>query len=47
MARVVRVIAEELKNQGYSEMWVADSHGFMGNLLYFEVPNGVYIVRGL
>jgi len=46
MARVVRVVAEELKKHGYSEVWVADSHGFMGNLPYLEVPDGVYLVRG-
>lgn len=46
MARVVRVVAEELKKHGYSEVWVADSHGFMGNLPYLEAPDGVYLIRG-
>ncbi len=46
MARVVRALAEELGRQGYPEVWVADSHGFMGNIPYLEVPDGVYLVRG-
>lgn len=46
MARVVKVVAEELKKQGCSEVWVADSHGFMGNLPYLEVPDNVFLIRG-
>jgi D-amino peptidase len=46
MARVVRAVADELRRQGYTEVWVADSHGFMGNMPYLEVPDNVFLVRG-
>ncbi len=46
VVRVVRVVAEELRRHGFSEVWVADSHGFMGSIPYLEVPDGVYLVRG-
>ncbi len=44
--RVLRTVVEELRRHGCSEVWVADSHGFMGNIPYLEVPDGVYLVRG-
>ncbi|MCX8209206.1 MAG: M55 family metallopeptidase [Sulfolobales archaeon] len=46
MAKVVKVVVEELKKYGYSEVWVADSHGFMGNVQYLDVPDDTYLVRG-
>ena len=45
MARIVKILHEELKKYGY-EMWVADSHGFMGNISYLDLPNDVYLIRG-
>ncbi len=45
MSRIVKIVNEELNRLGY-EMWVADSHGFMGNLSYLDLPDNVYLIRG-
>jgi len=45
MLRVVSVTAEELQKMGY-EVWVADSHGFMGNIDYTELPDNITLIRG-
>ncbi len=46
MSRVVRFTSEELRKQGVKEVWVADSHGFMGNLNYLDLPDDTYLIRG-
>ncbi len=45
MSKIVKIINEELNKLGY-EIWVADSHGFMGNLSYLDLPHNVYLIRG-
>ncbi|MEM1852058.1 MAG: M55 family metallopeptidase, partial [Acidilobaceae archaeon] len=46
MRKFVEAIAEESRNLGYDEIWVADSHGFMGNVEYVELPDNVVLIRG-
>jgi len=44
--RVTRVVVEELHQEGFDEIVVADSHGPMVNLLVEELPGYVEVVRG-
>jgi D-amino peptidase len=44
--RITRLVAEILLSKGYSEVVVADSHGFMVNIDPLRMPRGVRIVRG-
>jgi len=44
--RVARTAAEELHRLGSEEVWIADSHWFMGNIVYEEMPRYVKLVRG-
>ncbi|MEM1873125.1 MAG: M55 family metallopeptidase [Acidilobaceae archaeon] len=46
MGRFVETVADEAERLGYDEVWVADSHGFMGNVEYPSVPDNVVLVRG-
>jgi D-amino peptidase len=46
MGKVVKFTSEELRKHGVREVWVADSHGFMGNLNYLELPDDTYLIRG-
>ncbi len=46
MTRVTKVVAETLHEMGFSEVVVADSHGYMVNLIADELPEYVTIVRG-
>jgi len=46
VTRVVKVAAEELHSLGSEEVWVADSHWFMGNVVYEEMPRYVKLIRG-
>ena len=44
--RVTRVVAEALRENGFEEVLVADSHGPMVNLLVDELPEYVGLIRG-
>lgn len=46
MSKVVTSLIDILLNEGVDEVWVADSHGFMGTLPYLEVPSKVRLIRG-
>ncbi len=46
MTKVIGVVADELARLSYEEVWVADSHGFMGNASYLELPENVVLIRG-
>lgn len=46
MGKFVEVVADEFKKLGYEEVWVADGHGFMGNVEYAGLPENVVLVRG-
>jgi len=46
MTEVAKVTAEVLKSEGFTEVWVADSHGHMGTVVYDEMPDYVRLVRG-
>lgn len=46
MTRIVKAVVEELNNLGYREVWVADSHGFMGNINYLDLPPNTVLIRG-
>ncbi|MCS7385253.1 MAG: M55 family metallopeptidase [archaeon GB-1867-005] len=44
--KITKIAAESLKERGFDEIIVADSHGPMVNLLVEELPDYVEIVRG-
>lgn len=44
--KVTLTVAEELNNNGFDEIVVADSHGPMVNLLVEDLPEYVTIIRG-
>jgi len=44
--RVVLAAAEELRERGFGEVVVADSHGYMVNVLVEELPEYVSLIRG-
>lgn len=46
MTRLVNVVVEELFKQGFSEVYVADSHGLMTNIDYLELDQRVIIIQG-
>lgn len=45
--RIVKAAAERLLAEGFDEIYVADSHWYMGNIVYEEMPRRVVLLRGL
>ncbi|MHA2074029.1 MAG: M55 family metallopeptidase [Candidatus Hodarchaeales archaeon] len=45
-SKITLVVAEELKNAGFDEILIADSHGPMVNLHVDDLPEYVEIIRG-
>jgi len=46
MTRITKCVCEELHNNGFTEVLIADSHGPMVNLLIEELPDYAQVVRG-
>lgn len=46
MTRLVNIVVDELFKQGFSEVYVADSHGLMTNIDYLEVDGRVTLIQG-
>ncbi len=46
MTRITKCVCEELHNNGFDEVLIADSHGPMVNLLVEELPDYTQVVRG-
>ncbi len=46
MTKISLQTAQTLHDEGVDEVWVADSHGFMGNIPYLEMPDFVRLIRG-
>ncbi len=44
--KIVNTLIEELSNNGFSEIIVADSHGLMTNLDYSEIKGNAKIIQG-
>ncbi|MHA1531679.1 MAG: M55 family metallopeptidase, partial [Candidatus Heimdallarchaeota archaeon] len=44
--KITLIVARELKEQGFDQVVIADSHGPMVNLLIDDLPEYVEIVRG-
>ncbi len=45
-SKITLIVAEELKNTGFDEILIADSHGPMVNLHVDDLPEYVEIIRG-
>ena len=46
MTRIARVVAESLLKCGFKEVVIADSHGFMANIMPWEMPRRVKLLQG-
>jgi len=46
MTRLVNNVVEELSNQGFDEIYVADSHGLMTNIDYLELDSRATLIQG-
>ena len=46
MTEIVKVVAEALHDIGFDEVIVADSHGYMVNIIVSKLPDYVKLVRG-
>ncbi len=46
MTRIARVIAESLLKNGFKEVVIADSHGYMANIIPWEIPKKVKLLQG-
>ena len=46
MTRVARVVAESLLKNGFREVVIADSHGFMANIIPWKMPRRVKLLQG-
>ena len=46
MTEVAKAVAEVLQSEGFTEVWIADSHGHMGTIIYEDLPDYVRLVRG-
>ncbi len=46
VTQVAKTVAKALHERGVEEVWIADSHGFMGNIDYLEMPSYVKLLRG-
>ncbi len=46
MTRIAIVVAENLLKNGFEEVVVADSHGFMANIIPWKIPEGVKLIQG-
>lgn len=46
MTKLVCYVANTLKDLKIEEIYVGDSHGFMTNIIYDELPSGVKLVSG-
>jgi len=46
MTRLVNTVVEELSNQGFDEIYVADSHGLMTNIDYLELDSRATLIQG-
>ncbi len=46
MTRISEFVSKRLLELGFSEVYLADSHGLMTNIDYASVPDGVYLVQG-
>jgi len=46
MTRLVNIVVEELSNQGFDEIYVADSHGLMTNIDYLELDSRATLIQG-
>jgi len=47
MTHLTVVVAKELISEGFDEVWIADAHWFMGNIVYDMLPDRVFLVRGM
>ena len=47
MTKTVLTVVNELLTSGFSEVYVADSHWYMANIFYEELPENVYLIRGI
>ncbi len=46
VTRITKITAETLYQNGFDEIYVADSHWYMGSIIYEEMPEYVYLIRG-
>lgn len=46
VTKVAKCVAEELLSSGFDRVVIADSHGFMTNIDYGEMPRGVTLIQG-
>ncbi len=46
MTRIARVVAESLLKNGFKEVVIADSHGYMANIIPWKMPKRVKILQG-
>ncbi len=46
VTRIARTIAEELSKAGVDRIVIADSHGFMTNIDYLEMPKKTTLIQG-
>lgn len=46
VTRIARVVAEKLLSSGFSRVVIADSHGYMTNIDYREMPRGTTLIQG-
>ncbi len=44
--KIANTIVDELHNLGFEEIYIADSHGSMMNIIIDELPDYVYLIRG-
>ncbi len=46
VTRISKVVVEKLLSSGFKRVTLADSHGYMTNIDYREIPRGVTLIQG-
>lgn len=46
VTKITKITVETLYQNGFNEIYVADSHWYMGSIIYEEMPEYVYLIRG-
>jgi len=47
MTKAVLIVVDELSKHGFDEVYVADSHWYMANVMYEDLPENVFLIRGI
>ncbi len=47
MTKTVLTVVDELSKHGFGEIYVADSHWYMANIIYEDLPENVFLIRGI